>query len=93
MYTNLPCSEYAFENGEEETSISLADALADEGAAKLSSLFAAVILATTLLGHVSMHIYNSKKPIASDTPGYSEFWAKHQEIDTSILNMFIYLPD
>lgn len=40
-----------------------------------------------------MHIYNSKKPNASETPGHSEFWDKHQELDTSILNMFIHLPD
>ncbi|KAH9205002.1 fungal-specific transcription factor domain-containing protein [Leptodontidium sp. 2 PMI_412] len=93
IYTNLPSSAYAFENGEEETSISLADALADEGAANLSSPFAAVILATTLLGHVSMHIYNSKKPNTSETPGHCEYWAKHRELDTSILNMFMHLPD
>ncbi|KAL5318884.1 hypothetical protein ACEPPN_013952 [Leptodophora sp. 'Broadleaf-Isolate-01'] len=93
IYTKLPSSEYAFENGEEETSISLIDALADEGAANLSSPFAAVILATTLLGQVSMHIYNSERPNASETPGDCEFWATHRELDNSILNMFIHLPD
>ncbi|KAH7069549.1 hypothetical protein BKA63DRAFT_555819 [Paraphoma chrysanthemicola] len=93
IYTNLPSSEYAFENGEEETSISLADALANEGAANLSSPFAAVILATTLLGHVSMHIYHGKKPNTSEMPDHCEFWIKHQELDMSILNMFIHLPD
>ncbi|KAH7070041.1 hypothetical protein FB567DRAFT_613207, partial [Paraphoma chrysanthemicola] len=93
IYTNLPSSEYAFENGEEETSISLADSLANDGAANLSSPFAAVILATTLLGHVSMHIYHSKNSDSYEMPGHREFWVKHQELDTSILNMFIHLPD
>ncbi|OAL54232.1 hypothetical protein IQ07DRAFT_668651 [Pyrenochaeta sp. DS3sAY3a] len=33
------------------------------------------------------------KPNPSETPGHSEFWDKHRELDTSILNMFIHLPD
>ncbi|KAH9205012.1 fungal-specific transcription factor domain-containing protein [Leptodontidium sp. 2 PMI_412] len=93
IFTHLPSSEYAFENDREETSISLADALASGGAATLSSPFAAVILATALLGHVSMHIYNSKKPNPSEKPGNCEFWAKHRELDRNILDTFMYLPD
>ena len=57
------------------------------------SPFAGVILATTLLGYTSMHIYNSKKPKPTERPGNGEFWAKHRQIDTNISNMFIHLPE
>ncbi|CZR68297.1 uncharacterized protein PAC_18196 [Phialocephala subalpina] len=92
IFTNLPTSETAFNGGKEEASISLADALADDGASRLLSSFSGVLLAVTLLGHNYTHIHQSQNSQGTQNGDDWQFWHRHQEMDNTISNTFMYLP-
>lgn len=93
IYTNLPASDMAFEEGTWQTSVPLLEALCDNGASRLLSSFSGFLLAVTLLGRTSLHIHRIH---GSDNPGdlkRGEFWRRHREIDTTISATLANLPE
>ena len=93
IYTNLPVSDMAFEEGTWQTSVPLLEALRDNGASRLLSSFSGFLLAITLLGRTSLHIHRIH---GSDNPGdlkRGEFWRRHREIDTTISATLANLPE
>ncbi|KAH9204005.1 fungal-specific transcription factor domain-containing protein, partial [Leptodontidium sp. 2 PMI_412] len=92
IFTNLPCSELAFNEGWDEKTTSLAEALAGDGASSLPSSFSGLAVAITLLGRNLTHIHGSPEESVAIKRADSKFWRRHREIDNTISNTFLYLP-
>jgi hypothetical protein len=90
--TNLPCSEYAFDNGVEEPTMSLQEALTQDGASRVSP-FSGVIMSATLFGHNFQHLHRSGLDENPDDLQNGEFWKRHRRMDNVLSNTFMFLPD
>jgi len=90
IHTHLPCSEEAYEQGQETTTVSLEDALRPSGAAGLSP-FAGVVVVATLFGRVLRHLHrpDTEDP---DSEANDEFWKRHRNMDNMLLSTALYLP-
>ncbi|KAE9367686.1 hypothetical protein N431DRAFT_444787 [Stipitochalara longipes BDJ] len=90
--TNLPASEEAFENGVQEETISLQQALTPEGAAGISS-FGGVIISATLFGNNYQHLRKKGPDEHPEDLANGEFWRRHRKMDNVLSNTFMFLPD
>ncbi|KAH9219518.1 hypothetical protein DL95DRAFT_291593, partial [Leptodontidium sp. 2 PMI_412] len=91
--TDLPTSEASFDCGYEEATVSLAEAIAEGGASNILSSFSGVILATTLMAREYNHIQQAAKFEHSRRGSDEEFWKKHRELDNSLSNTLMHLPE
>ncbi|TVY56061.1 Citrinin biosynthesis transcriptional activator mrl3 [Lachnellula cervina] len=92
ILTNLPGSEEAFEQGIEQNTISLEQALAAEGASHVSP-FGGVILAAALYGHNYHHLHRTGPNENPEDISNGEFWKRHRKMDNVLSNVFMFLPD
>jgi len=90
IHTHLPCSEEAYEQGQETTTVSLEDGLRPSGAAGLSP-FAGVVVVATMFGRVLHHLHRPDAEDA-DNKANSEFWKRHRNMDNMLLSTALYLP-
>lgn len=90
IHTHLPCSEEAYEQGQETSTVSLEDGLRPSGAAGLSP-FAGVVVVATMFGRVLRHLHRPDAEDADDKAN-SEFWKRHRNIDNMLLSTALYLP-
>lgn len=91
--TNLPASEYAFENGVEEQTMSLAEALTPQDGTSRISPFGGVLVAATLFGHNFYHLHPTGSDENPDDLQNGEFWKRHRKMDNVLSNTFMFLPD
>ncbi|KAG4432241.1 hypothetical protein IFR05_012274 [Cadophora sp. M221] len=91
--TDLPTSEASLDCEYEEPSISLAEATAEGGASNIPSSFSGAILTTTLLAREYNHIEQSTKFENIRGGNDKEFWERHRELDNSLSNALMYLPE
>ncbi|RFU34969.1 hypothetical protein B7463_g1366, partial [Scytalidium lignicola] len=92
IHTNLPASEQAFENGIEEKTPSLAEALTPEGASALSP-YAGVILSACLFGHNFLHLQRTGPDEHPEDLVRGEFWKRHRRMDNVLSNTFMFIPE
>ena len=92
ILTNLPGTEETFEQGTEQKTISLEQALAAEGASQISS-FGGVVLAASLYGKNYEHLHRSGKNEDPRDINNGEFWKRHRKMDNVLSNVFLFLPD
>ncbi|KAI9641400.1 hypothetical protein NHQ30_010202 [Ciborinia camelliae] len=92
IYTNLPCSNDAFDLGIEEKTCSLAEALTPEGASTISS-FAGVVLSACLFGQNTEHMFKSSSDDGANDIANGEFWKRHRRMDNILSSTFMFLPD
>jgi hypothetical protein len=92
ILTNLPSSEIAFEQGVEERTASLAEAMTPGGAPNISP-FGGVIMSATLFGHNFQHLHRSGTNERPDDFAGGDFWKRHRHIDNVLSNTFMFLPD
>ena len=92
ILTNLPGSEEAFEQGIEQKTISLEQALAAEGASHVSP-FGGVVLAAALYGHNYYHLHRKGPDENPEDISNGEFWKRHRKMDNVLSNVFMFLPD
>lgn len=88
----MPASEEAFEQGREEDTTTLSEAMTAEGAARVSP-FAGVVLMACLFGHNWQHLH---RPGQNDHPEdflNGEFWKRHRKMDNVLSNTFMFLPE
>ncbi|KAL3424984.1 transcriptional regulatory protein [Phlyctema vagabunda] len=93
IFTNLPSSEEAFDEGKPEISMSLSIALAGDGASRIRSPFAGVIIAAALFGHNFAHIHLRSPNERPYDVSNGAFWQRHREMDNAISNIFMHLPE
>ncbi|KAL5321959.1 hypothetical protein ACEPPN_009924 [Leptodophora sp. 'Broadleaf-Isolate-01'] len=93
IYTNLPCSEYAFECGEVEETLSLDEALQSGNVSKLSSPFAGLVVASVLFGRNYAHIHPKVQNDHPEDFTNGPFWRRHREMDNTLSTIFLRLPD
>lgn len=90
IVTNLPCSEEAFEQNVDTPGISLTEAISPSSAASLSP-FAGCVVVASLTGRVFQHLH-SPTPATNEGDENLEFWRTHRTIDSTLLNISLYLP-
>ena len=90
IFTSLPCSDEAFEQGLQTSEMSLAQALGSTNAKDLSP-FAGVVVVTSIFGQALTHLH---RPDAEDHEENIDgpFWKRHRNLDGRLLNMFLFLP-
>ena len=90
IFTSLPCSDEAFEQGLQTSAMSLAQALGSTNAKDLSP-FAGVVVVTSIFGQALTHLH---RPDAEDHEENIDgpFWKRHRNLDGRLLNMFLFLP-
>lgn len=81
----------AFEKGEAEVSISFADALTEDGASKLSTL-GAVIVVASIFGQNLTHLHRSHDDDEPDDPTNGGFWKRHRQLDKLLATITSFLP-
>lgn len=91
ILTNLPCSEEAFEEGREESSITLLEALSGDGASKIST-YAGVVVSATLFGHNFNHIHRKGPNEHPEDLLHGEFWKRHRRMDNTLSSTLMFLP-
>jgi len=90
--TNLPATEESFENGTEQATISLEQALAAEGASRISP-YGGVVLSAALFGHNFQHLHRTGPNERPEDIANGEFWKRHRKMDNVLSNTFMFLPD
>ncbi|KAK6078654.1 binuclear zinc transcription factor [Seiridium cupressi] len=91
IMTNLPSSEEAFNMSRPETTMTLAESMSPDGAAKLSS-FGGIVLMACLFGRNLIHLH---RPDVDDRDHdlNGEFWKRHRNMDNILLNTSLCLPN
>ncbi|KAK4917702.1 hypothetical protein LTR28_013238 [Elasticomyces elasticus] len=89
--TNLPVDEESFEKSKPSTSTTLQKALESEGSSQLSS-YAGVIVMACLFGRNLTHLHRPG-PDDRDHDLDGDFWKRHRNMDTILLNTALSLPD
>ncbi|KAK9794453.1 putative Fungal-specific transcription factor domain-containing protein [Seiridium cardinale] len=91
IMTHLPASEEAFDMSRPETTLTLAESMSPDGAAKLSS-FGGIVLMACLFGRNLIHLH---RPDADDRDHdlNGEFWKRHRNMDNILLNTSLCLPN
>lgn len=90
--TNLPATEESFENGTEQATISLEQALTAEGASHISP-YGGVVLSAALFGHNFQHLHRTGPNERPEDIANGEFWKRHRKMDNVLSNTFMFLPD
>ncbi|KAG4428531.1 hypothetical protein IFR05_015984 [Cadophora sp. M221] len=93
IYTNLPCSEFAFESGQLEETLTLHEALQFGNISKLSSSFAGLIVASVVFGRNYTHIHPKVQNDHPEDFTNGQFWRRHREMDNTLSNILLRLPD
>ncbi|RDW59491.1 hypothetical protein BP6252_12578 [Coleophoma cylindrospora] len=91
ILTNLPSSEEAYAQGIEEPGVTLSSVLSGGGASNLSP-FGGVVLAAALFGHNFAHIHGGLNENPDDVAN-GAFWKRHRDMDNTLSNTFLYLPE
>ncbi|KAK1019046.1 hypothetical protein LTR54_000859 [Friedmanniomyces endolithicus] len=91
ILTVLPSEEAEFELSRPGKTMSLEEALQPDGAVGLSS-FAAVVLMACLFGRNLTHLHRPG-PDDRDDDLDGEFWKRHRNMDSILLNTALALPD
>lgn len=91
IVTDLPASEHAFDSSKPESTQSLCDSMTPTGASKLSP-FAGVVLMACLFGRNIQHLQRPDAGNRDDSLS-GEFWKRHRQIDSVLLNTSLSLPD
>jgi hypothetical protein len=89
--TMMPSSEESFDLSKPEKTVLLIDALGPAGPASLSS-FAGVVLMAALFGRNLTHLHRPS-PDDQDDDLDGEFWKRHRDLDSILLNTSLSLPD
>ncbi|KAK4986315.1 hypothetical protein LTR66_007907 [Elasticomyces elasticus] len=89
--TNLPVDEESFEKSKPSPSTTLQKALESEGSSQLSS-YAGVIVMACLFGRNLTHLHRPG-PDDRDHDLDGDFWKRHRNMDTILLNTALSLPD
>lgn len=91
IHTRMPGSEDSFDLSRPEVTSFLCDALEPSGPANLSS-FAGVVLMAALFGRNLTHLHRPS-PNDQDDDLNGEFWRRHRDLDSILLNISLSLPD
>ncbi|KAH7381868.1 fungal-specific transcription factor domain-containing protein [Cadophora sp. MPI-SDFR-AT-0126] len=91
--TNMPSSETAFMRGKEEAGLTLRDFLVESGATRLSSSFTGMVMAVTLMSRNFDHIHAKVSTESTHSNDDDEFWKRHRDLDNSLSNSFMCLPE
>ncbi|KAK4959473.1 hypothetical protein LTR10_004278 [Elasticomyces elasticus] len=91
ILTSLPSEEAEFELSRPGKAISLEEALLPDGAPKLSA-FGGVVLMACLFGRNLTHLHRPG-PDDRDDDLNGEFWKRHRNMDSILLNTALALPD
>ncbi|KAL2752749.1 hypothetical protein ACRALDRAFT_1052542 [Sodiomyces alcalophilus JCM 7366] len=86
--TNLPASEEAFNEGREETTCTLPEAL--KGASYTT--FGGTIILCHIYHEILAHIHRSNPNARPEDVECGEFWKKHRELDNMLSSTFMFLP-
>jgi hypothetical protein len=87
--THLPSSEEAFTSGKQEESPSLHDVFNIGN----YSTFAGAVIVCHLFNQILRHVH---RPTPHDRPSDTEhgkFWTRHRELDNTLSNAFMFLPE
>lgn len=87
--TRLPSSEEAFNSGREEKTSKLQEAF--KGASY--SVFAGSVLQCHLFNQILKHVHRPPPDDRPEDVEYGRFWTRHRELDTTLSNAFMYLPE
>lgn len=91
IQTRMPGSDGSFDLSKPEDTSFLADAFKPSGAASLSS-FGGVVFMAALFGRNLTHLHRPK-PDDNDDDLNGEFWKRHHDLDSILLNTSLSLPD
>ncbi|ROT35926.1 hypothetical protein SODALDRAFT_54461 [Sodiomyces alkalinus F11] len=86
--TTLPASEEAFNEGRDEKTCTLPEAI--KGASY--STFGGTILLCHIYNEILAHVHRSKPNAHPEDVQYGEFWKKHRELDNMLSSTFMFLP-
>lgn len=89
----MPSSDAAFMRGKEEPGHALKEFLVESGATRLSSSFTGMVLAVTLMCKNFDHIHAAKSTEIPDSGDNHEFWKRHRDLDNSLSDTFMCLPE
>ncbi|PVH69740.1 hypothetical protein DL98DRAFT_438392, partial [Cadophora sp. DSE1049] len=93
IHTNMPSSEAAFMRGKEEPGLALKDCLVESGATRLSSSFTGMVMAVTLMCRNFDHIHAKVSTELTNSNDDDEFWKRHRDLNNSLSDAFICLPE
>jgi len=91
VMTTLPSEEHEYELNRPGKTMTLSEALDPQGASSLSS-FAGVVLMACMFGRNLAHLHRPG-PDDRDEDLNGEFWKRHREMDNTLLNISLALPD
>ncbi|RYP79748.1 hypothetical protein DL770_006537 [Monosporascus sp. CRB-9-2] len=87
--THLPSSEAAFHAGIETETCSIPDIFKGTR----HSSFASAVLVCHLFNRIMKHVQHPKQDDNSDNYEYGQYWERHRDIDNTISNVFMFLPE
>ncbi|RYO74692.1 hypothetical protein DL766_004505 [Monosporascus sp. MC13-8B] len=87
--THLPSPEAAFHAGIETETCSIHDIFKGTR----HSSFASAVLVCHLFNRIMKHVQHPKQDDNSDNYEYGQYWERHRDIDNTISNVFMFLPD
>ncbi|RYP07292.1 hypothetical protein DL764_002607 [Monosporascus ibericus] len=87
--THLPSSEAAFHAGIETETCSIHDIFKGTR----HSSFASAVLVCHLFNRIMKHVQHPKQDDNSDNYEYGQYWERHRDIDNTISNIFMFLPE
>ncbi|RYP67645.1 hypothetical protein DL769_005716 [Monosporascus sp. CRB-8-3] len=87
--THLPSSEAAFHAGIETETCSIHDIFKGTR----HSSFASAILVCHLFNRIMKHVQHPKQDDNSDNYEYGQYWERHRDIDNTVSNVFMFLPE
>ncbi|GAP89658.1 putative binuclear zinc transcription factor [Rosellinia necatrix] len=88
--THLPATEAAFYNGEPMETCTIHDAFKGEHA---YSSFAGNIVVCHLFNLILKHAHRPKENDNPENYEYGEYWKRHRDIDNTLSNAFMFLPE
>lgn len=91
ILTSLPCEEDAYEMSRPDKSMTLPEALEPNRAPNMSG-YAGVILMACLFGRNLLHLHRPS-PDDKDDDLNGDFWKRHRQMDSILLNTALALPD
>lgn len=92
IQTKMPGSEQAFDLSKPEKTIYLWEAFEQSGPSNLSS-FGGVVLMAALFGRNLTHLHRPTPDDHDDDLDNGEFWKRHRDLDSVLLNTALSLPD
>ncbi|RYP45178.1 hypothetical protein DL768_008451 [Monosporascus sp. mg162] len=87
--THLPSSKAAFHAGIETETCSIHDIFKGTR----HSSFASAVLVCHLFNRIMKHVQHPKQDDNPDNYEYGQYWERHRDIDNTISNVFMFLPE